>query len=76
MAQAFKPVVLLALARLDRRAMLAVYAAFVALLAGAFLLHHPWLWAAVFALLAVAGWYALRCFVELVMVIVEVLLPQ
>ena len=76
MAQAFKPVVLLAFARLDRRVMLGAWLAFVALLGAAIYFHNAWLWSAVFAVLAVGGWFALRCVAELVMVIIEVLLPQ
>jgi hypothetical protein len=76
MAQPFKPVALLALARLDRRILLGAYLAFVVLMASALVMHLPALWAAVFVVCASLGWLVIRCVLEMVMTIIEVLLPQ
>lgn len=76
MAEPFKPRILLALASAKRRALLTGYLAAVALPIAAFALGQPWLWAVVVAVAIIAGWFALQCFVELVRVIVEVLIPQ
>jgi hypothetical protein len=76
MAESFKPVALVALAGLSSAKLAAGYIGFIALLAPAFFLGNTWLWAAVCVTVALGGWFALRCIIELVKVIIEVLVPQ
>jgi hypothetical protein len=76
MAESFKPIALLALAGLSPAKLASGYIGFIALLALAFFLGSTWLWVAVSVPVALGGWFALRCFIELVKVIIEVLLPQ
>lgn len=76
MADSFKPRTLLGLVSLGRSKLLVAYLIALVLLGAAFVVGDPRLWALVFILAGVAGWFALQCVIELVRVVLEMLLPQ